>query len=29
MVDSSFIDELERSGYFERLYSGNARGRSG
>ena len=29
IVDSSFIDELERSGYFQRLYSGNARGRSG
>ncbi len=29
LVDSSFIDELERSGYFQRLYSGNARDRSG
>ena len=29
IVDSSFIDELERSGYFQRLYSGSARGRSG
>jgi len=26
MVDSSFIDELERSGYIQRLYGGNPRG---